>query len=113
MLRLGPPIPAPERREASSAEYLEAVAALYARAEAKGKVLSDLANSLKRLAARAPSPEEVRDALIALDELAARPSLSDDNFVDGAVRAHRLREELLKYTTYSASKALQTYVTHL
>jgi hypothetical protein len=105
-IRLGPPILPPQRREAASLEYLEAVASLYARADAKHKVLHDVTNSVRRAAARSGALKgELADriesadlsaGLIELDKLAAAPWLSEKAFVQGVAKAQRLRKELGK-----------------
>jgi len=94
-VRLGPPILPPERREAASAEYLEAVASLYARADAKRKVLQDVTKSVRRAAARSERAD-LNAVLTELDKLAAAPSLSERAFVQGVAKAQRLRKELGK-----------------
>jgi hypothetical protein len=103
-IRLGPPILPPLRREAASAEYLEAVASLYARADAKRKVLQDVTNSVRRTAARSDAMQDeladrleradVSAALIELDKLATARSLSERAFIQGVAKAQRLRKEL-------------------
>lgn len=103
-IRLGPPILPPQRREAASAEYLEAVASLYARADAKRKVLQDVTNSVRRAAARSEALKggfadrieraDLSAALIELEELVAAPSLSERTFVQGVAKAQHLRTEL-------------------
>jgi hypothetical protein len=79
-MRLGPPMLPEKRREASSVEYVHAVAALYERAGARGKVLQDVAASMRHVATRpgALSPE-MRIAMDEMEALAriARPSDND------------------------------------
>jgi hypothetical protein len=103
-VRLGPPIVAPLRREATSAEYLDAVASLYARADAKHKVLQDITNSVRRTVRRGEASKgeladrvesgDVRAALLELQKLAVAPRLSERAFVQGMARAQRLRKAL-------------------
>jgi hypothetical protein len=104
-VRLGPPIVAPRRREATSAEYLDAVASLYARADAKRKVLQDITNSVRRAVRRSEAWQgeledrgeigALRTALLELEKLAVAPKLSERAFVQGMATAQRLRKEAM------------------
>jgi hypothetical protein len=107
-IRLGPPLMVAPRREATSLEYLDAVASLYARAHAVRQALRDMLHSAKRTVGKAlslpddlPTRElarhialpDVRGALAELDTLATMPSPDERHLVRGSRLAHLLRKE--------------------
>jgi hypothetical protein len=83
-IRLGPPLVVPTRREATSSEYVHAVASLYARVGARQKVLREALSSAKRAGA---SEAELAE----LQALAALPSPDDRALLRGVTAAYRLR----------------------
>jgi hypothetical protein len=107
-VRLGPPLAADDLRGATSAEYIDALAALYERAGAAGKALNDAFRSTKRVVAGslglpddAPLGEftsrteraELRSAFVELEALATRGGADDANLVRGLGLARLLRRE--------------------
>jgi hypothetical protein len=107
-IRLGPPLIAASRREATSLEYLDAVASLYARARAVRQAIADTLHSVKRTVAKAlglpddlPTREvargivmpDLRGALAELDVLATMPLPSERHLVRASHLAHLLRKE--------------------
>jgi hypothetical protein len=107
-IRLGPPLVVSRRREATSLEYVDAVASLYARGHAVRQALSDALRSVKRTVATAlalpddlPTRElarhilipDLRGALAELDVLATMPLPDERHLVRGANLAHLLRKE--------------------
>jgi hypothetical protein len=107
-IRLGPPLRAPVRREASSLEYVEAVASLYGRARAVRPALHEALQSVKRavgtslgLPGDMPTRElalgtpiaDLRGALAELDVLATMPAPNERHLVRGIRLAHLLRKE--------------------
>jgi hypothetical protein len=85
-LRLGPPVRLQPPREPTSVEYVDALAALYARVHARGHALAALAAAL---------PAAIRNGAAAqpLVHAAGAEHLDDALFVASAQLARRLREE--------------------
>jgi Domain of unknown function (DUF4350) len=106
-LRLGPPLEVPQRRDATTAQYLDALAALLERARAASKVLADAYDSTRRLiAVQSGVPEDagprviaasigvdgMRRDFLALAEMAAAGG-DERDLVRGLGIACRLRRE--------------------
>lgn len=95
-VRLGPAISPLDHRAAHSAEYLDAVASLYARANARRKVLGDVVNAVKHAVLRSSSlPADAHAVFMELDKLVGDPKLGEEAFVRGVASAQRLREEVV------------------
>ncbi|HMD02797.1 MAG TPA: DUF4350 domain-containing protein, partial [Candidatus Baltobacteraceae bacterium] len=108
-LRLGPPVVPVRHAEASSAAFLDALAALFERGNAIRKVLRDAAASVtravagalgmpddlptERLAAAMGEPAQ-RDAYLELMRIAEGGAPNRANLVRGIALAQRLRKEL-------------------
>lgn len=107
-VRLGPPLLVDLPREATSAEYVEALAALYERAGAASKALGDALRST-RLAVAVPlgltddaplhelasrtERADLRSALALLEDIATSETINDSNLVRGLGLALVLRRE--------------------
>jgi uncharacterized protein DUF4350 len=107
-VRLGPPLVLGDQRSATSAEYVDALAALYERAGAASKALRDAFRSTKRVVAGslglpddAPLREfaarieraDLRSAFADLEALATYEAPHHANLVRGLALAHELRRE--------------------
>jgi hypothetical protein len=85
-LRLAPPVPMTPPREPTSVEYLDALAALYARAHLREHALEVLFASLPPTARDSPAATQ-------FSETTAGGFVGDARLVAGARLAHTLREE--------------------
>ncbi|HEV3157939.1 MAG TPA: DUF4350 domain-containing protein [Candidatus Baltobacteraceae bacterium] len=109
-IRFGPPIHPVQRRDPSSSEYIEAVASLFARADAAHKALTDALHSVARLIAkRVGLPDDVpigiladrlarpelRAALLELENVSSIASPDAANLIRGIASARLLRKEIL------------------
>jgi hypothetical protein len=111
-IRLGPPLIAPSRREATSLEYLDAVASLYARARAVRQAITDTLHAVKRTVATALGlPDDLpahvlargivgpdlRGALAELDVLATMPTPNERHLVRASHLAYLIRKEYVSH----------------
>lgn len=109
-IRFGPPIHPIQRRDPSSSEYIEAVASLFARADAAHKALKDALHSVARLIAkRVGLPDDVpigiladrlarpelRAALLELENVSSIASPGAANLIRGIASARLLRKEIV------------------
>jgi len=107
-IRLGPPIVPPARSDATSAEFIDSLAALFERAHAATKALEEVVRSTVRvvavslglpddtpsnLIARRIEQPELRAAYLELAAAAAAPSLDEARLVRLVASAQRLRKE--------------------
>lgn len=107
-VRLGPPLALGDQRAATSAEYVDALAALYERAGAVSKALTDAFRSTRRVVAGslglpddAPLREfaarieraDLRSAFADFEALARVKTPDHTNLVRGLALAHLLRRE--------------------
>jgi len=111
-VRLGPPLVPPVRDDRSSADFIEALAALYQRKAAAGDTLRDVAHATTGALARAlgldarASNEAVaaalggaglRAAFAELHALAAGASATESDLVRGVALAYQLRKDHAAY----------------
>jgi hypothetical protein len=115
-IRLGPPIAPPARTDATSAEFIDSLAALFERGHAATKALEEVVRSTVRIVAVAlglpddtpPSViakridrPELRDAYLELAQAAEAPSIDEGHLVRLVASAQRLRKE---FATYARSR---------
>jgi hypothetical protein len=102
---LGPPVRIFASREPTSAEFLDAVAALYARAEARGHARGALVAEAHRTLERAPRSTE-NAALLARIDAAAHTEPADDGALIAVAHLARLaREETVRATDPDRDRA--------
>jgi len=115
-IRLGPPIAPPARTDATSAEFIDSLAALFERGHATAKALEEVVRSTVRIIAvslglpddtppsviarRIEAPES-RDAYLELAEAADAPSIDEGRLVRLVASAQRLRKE---FTTHARTR---------
>jgi len=95
-LPLGPPVRLRPPREPSSREFLDAVAALYARAHARDHARDALLADARRSLERAPQTSESRLLQAQASIVANRPVPNDGALVGIAVLARTAREEIIR-----------------
>jgi hypothetical protein len=95
-LPLGPPVRLRPPREPSSREFLDAVAALYARAQARDHARDALLADARRSLERAPQTSESRLLQAQASIIANRPVPNDGALVGIAVLARTAREEIIR-----------------
>jgi hypothetical protein len=95
-LPLGPPVRLRPPREPSSREFLDAVAALYARAHARDHARDALLADARRSLERAPQTAEARLLQAHVGIAANRPVPNDGALVGLAVLARTAREEIIR-----------------
>ncbi len=107
--RLGPPVRLRPLREPTSREFLAAVAALYARARARGHARDALlADARRNLEHAARTPENV--ALLArANASATRPITTDAELVRLAALARTTREEIIRVRGNAAIHRRRTF----
>jgi hypothetical protein len=95
-LPLGPPVRLRPPREPTSREFLDAVAALYARARARDHARDALLADARRSLERAPQTPESRALQAQADAAANRPVPNDAALVGLALLARTAREEIIR-----------------
>ncbi len=105
LLRLGPPVRVTPPREPTSAEFVAAVAALYAQAGARAHARDVLLTDARRAVERAPrTPENL--LLAARVARASEEPVRDDAALYAAARlAHTVREETRRERTVDPDRA--------
>jgi hypothetical protein len=111
-IRLGPPIVPPRRDDASSAEFVDSLAALFERGHAIQKSLDDIVRSTLRVVAGAfglpaeAQPQEIEARI-------ERPDLrSDFQTVVAAHMTRRVDERMLLTTAAAAQRLRKEYSSH-
>ena len=112
-IRLGPPIVPPRRDDASSAEFVDSLAALFERGHAVQKSLDDTVRSTLRIVAAAfglPAATQPRE----IEAHIERPDLrSDFQTVVAAHMTRRVDERMLLTTAAAAQRLRKEYSSHV
>jgi hypothetical protein len=107
--RLGPPVRLRPLREPTSREFLAAVAALYARARARGHARDALLADARRNLERAPRTPENVALLARANASATRPITTDAELVRLAALARTTREEIIRVRGNAAIHRRRTF----
>ncbi len=111
-IRLGPPIVPPRRTDASSAEFVDSLAALFERGRAARKALGEIVDATTRVVATALGfPHDAPAAVV--ETRIESPALREDfRKLIAASKAARVDEGLLLSAVVSAQHLQKEYVTN-